>query len=310
MFIVINPYSGGGKALAKWSAIKKMIDLSTFTVTECVLSKGNTLNSALDKALSLGEKNFIAAGGDGTVNLLLNNLLELSSKRDITDISIGAIGLGSSNDFHKPFNKETLFENVPVTIDFASAIQRDLGKIEFLNNGNLITKYFLINASVGVTAEGNRFFNEPDSILKFLKKTQTSFAILYTAIKELIVFNNLKLKIKINNNDDGVSRISNIGIIKNPHFSGNLSYGNHINYCDGKFKLYVCSNMNKFELFKLLYELSKGSFKESSKSNYYLADTLEISSQEEFAIEYDGEIVVTDYVQFSLITKGFKVCNR
>lgn len=61
----------------------------------------------------------IAVGGDGTVNLLAQALLESVEWREI---SLGALGTGSSNDFHKPRRKR--FHGLPARLDLRMRVGR------------------------------------------------------------------------------------------------------------------------------------------------------------------------------------------
>ncbi len=85
--------------------------------------------ASVREAVAKGERAFIAAGGDGTVNLLLNAVMELGS--GVTDIRIGAVGLGSSNDFHKPHGPDSVIAGVPVRVDCNSARPCDVIRIDF-----------------------------------------------------------------------------------------------------------------------------------------------------------------------------------
>ncbi len=40
----------------------------------------------------------------------------------LKQINIGAVGIGSSNDFHKPFHPTNTIENVPYKINFKDAV--------------------------------------------------------------------------------------------------------------------------------------------------------------------------------------------
>jgi diacylglycerol kinase family enzyme len=58
------------------------------------------------RELERGETDFVAAGGDGTVNAVVSALVENASPDALRRIRLGAVGLGSSNDFHKPLSED------------------------------------------------------------------------------------------------------------------------------------------------------------------------------------------------------------
>ena len=138
---------------------------------------------------SQGHDVVVAAGGDGTVNGVLNAILA----NDV-DVALGAIGLGSSNDFHKPFAADRSVAGVPVRLDPAQAVRADVGKATLTDpDGAMRTRYFVLNASLGVVAQGNAFFNAPDRTLRALKKTSVDLAIAYAALVSISRFKPIAL---------------------------------------------------------------------------------------------------------------------
>ncbi|UCC11279.1 MAG: acylglycerol kinase family protein, partial [candidate division WOR-3 bacterium] len=162
--VFINPCSNYGKSLRQWETIKDEVRTRMGKLeTEQILNPVEIIPE-ISKSLKRGEDIFIAAGGDGTVNLLLNAIMQAGGDRDVT---IGAVGLGSSNDFHKPFGEDAFIKGVPVKIDFKNAFPRDVIRIRYRNaTGHPDTRYCLINASAGLTAEANAFFNLHGSFMK------------------------------------------------------------------------------------------------------------------------------------------------
>ena len=173
--------------------------------------------------------------------------------------------------------------------------------------GNLFKKYFLINASIGVTAEGNNFFNNPDFILSSLKKVSTQSAITYAAIKNIFTYKNFKVTIG-GNNESFTANISNLGILKSPFFTGKLRYQSDPLLDNGLFDVHFYESLSKVKLLKLFYNLSKGVSDISLNKKFWRTDRIKISSDKEFAVEFDGEVITTKSVEFSVIPRLIKVC--
>ena len=146
---------------------------------EVVLEKGVTLKELLQPHLGQKERTLIvSAGGDGSVHYLVNHLLK-DGKEYASNVTLGAIGLGSSNDFLKPFGEK--IKGIPVRINYSKGtLLHDTGMVTYMDDANLEQrKFFIVNASVGVTAKANWNFNNPDYFLRFLKKQKTSSTIVY-----------------------------------------------------------------------------------------------------------------------------------
>ena len=157
MVLFVNTQAAAGTASAKWRKIEQEFR-RRFQSARIYLS-GNTfaMNDIVRHSLLDGETDFAVAGGDGTVNALLNSILAVSAPANLTRVRIGALGLGSSNDYHKPFVREQFIGEIPCKLDFQNSYLRDIGCLTYESGGRTRRRYFLANTSVGVTAEANLF---------------------------------------------------------------------------------------------------------------------------------------------------------
>jgi diacylglycerol kinase (ATP) len=306
MFILLNKNSCCGKAADKWQTFIRNYDFK-----ESIIINTGSLNNGngLREAISNGETKFVAAGGDGTVNFLFNSLISCADESILHTLQLGAIGLGSSNDFHKPYNESSLIENIPYKLNFNKAELRDVGELSFISNGIKITKYFLINASIGITADGNYLFNNPDRILRHLKKLNTMSAILYSALKTITRFRNFEAEINIKDVLSLKVNITNMNIVKNPNISGDLSYGYPAIYNNGELNIHIAHDMNKLDILRLFLALQKGNIEKINHLDSFSAEEIEITSDKMFNLEYDGEVVQTNSVLFTIKKEWISVCN-
>lgn len=306
MIVILNKNSGGGSALRRWESIYRKLNLNgsieTFTV-----GRNGSLDKFILDSIKKGKTDFIIAGGDGSINYFLNRILNLVQPERLKQIKIGAVGIGSSNDFHKPFQSQNILELIPYKLNFIEAIKRDVGCIQYENDGKILKKYFLINASLGITAEGNNFFNHPDFILKYLKKLSTQCAITYTILKNILTYKNFTAKLEVNN-ESFTANISNVGILKSPFFTGKLRYQSDPLPDNGLFDVHLFESLSKVKLLKLFYKLSKGKSDTPLNKKFWRTDRIKISSEREFAIEFDGEVISTKSAEFSVIPELIKVC--
>lgn len=308
MYLLLNTYAGGGSAEKKWEYIKSSVQNKFKDLKVILLDRKADVNNIIKDAIKNDEENFILAGGDGTVNQFINKLIDYTDKKDIKGIRIGAIGIGSSNDFHKPIYNY-LIPRIPAKINFNSYEQRDVGVIKYKAGTQLLQKYFLLNASIGVTSEANNLFNNPDGVLRLLKKYFTSTAILYSAFKTIFSYKNIEAKIIFNSNEVYSFQISNLSIIKNPNISGDLSYPSDPDYQNGLYDIYLTHSMNKLNLINLLKSLSNKVFPKNEKTKYCKTSKIKVTAESEFLIEFDGEIIKTNYAEFSILNKYLNVCT-
>jgi len=301
--ILVNSSSRGGTAERIWSGIKDKI-INRFPEEPIIFFYdfpllGNGYNE-LDEIINKNQINtLISAGGDGSVNFLANYLI---NRGNGNHISLGAVGLGSSNDFHKPMGE--VVNGIPLRLNYQSLIQNDIGKVEFLDSsGKRKSKYFIINASIGVTAEANVFFNRNKGIIHYFKKRWTQGAILYAALRTIFVFRNFSARLEFGGKEKAV-KLTNLSVLKSPHVSGTMKYDQEINPGDGMLGLNYCCEMNIPDLLRLMNDLGKGCFQGKPKRFSYYTTSLHLQTKKPVALETDGEVEKGTDFKFSILPRA------
>ncbi len=306
MLTLFNPRAAGGRAIRRWDRVLPLLRASgAFSDVHC-MGDGASTGQVVAEALCSGETDFVAAGGDGTVNTVLNLLFTHASPHERANLRLGAIGLGSSNDFHKPLAGTG---RIPCKIRFDSACLRDVGIVTFDEDGQPRTRYFLANASAGVTAAANLQFNHPDAPLRLLKGASTPAAILYAAIKTILAYGGVSAHLVSPVASLHLNRLTNLAILKSPHISGGLRFPGQGTYDDGKFRVWMFRDMNRRDLLSAFLSLSKGEKPGGHKVTVESASSLGISSVEPFPLEFDGEVVTTTRADFAILPRGLRVCT-
>ena len=264
----------------------------------------NTKKCLSDLIRNEGVTSFISAGGDGSINLILNSLMELTDGR-LAGICLGAIGLGSSNDFLKPNGLQ--IKGIPCRIHFEKSVLSDIGVVHFKTESNKWrSRSFLINASLGITADANQLFNRGDLIIRTLKSRALDFTILYTAVKTLLTHRNKEIRI-IEKGSRKAMRFANISITKSPYISGGFHYERCPARDSGQFGFHYAGDMSRLEIIRTLLDLSRGKFGETMKKKTLFLNQIELSSEQVLAMETDGEIQLGNTFRFSTIPRAIKL---
>ena len=149
MIVLLNPNAGGGTAASKWESIESRVRALVGPFDLVAAPYADTVKHKVRKALQNGETEFIAAGGDGTVNLVMTAILENAPRGIVEKVKLGAVGLGSSNDFHKPLDKSRMIDGIPFKLDFVATIAHDICLLTYRNgDGTLSNRRWLINAQM------------------------------------------------------------------------------------------------------------------------------------------------------------------
>jgi len=309
MIIIVNLQCGGKRGDARFNKRLPFLREKFAPFEVWKLDTIGNLPNFLRAAYEKGENCFAIAGGDGTANILLNAILSTFFEKDLKNIKLGFIGIGSSNDLHKPKNSQT----PSIKMDFQTAALRDILCLEYEQDGQINRKYALLNMSMGITAKANSSFNNPGLILRILKRISSPLAILYAAISTILTYKNMPIEINVKQKTLLVN-LSNLGVIKSPYFAGNFHYDTPLQLNDGRYYLHICHDMNFIKILKLLKTLSKGKF--AGTKNAFSYDLLEhdkiiISSKIPFCVEFDGEIIERIFsITCSLKSKYIYCCER
>jgi diacylglycerol kinase family enzyme len=215
-------------------------------------------------------------------------------------VTIGAVGLGSSNDVHKPYG--STLAGLPVRLDFDRAAPTDVGCLAL----DACRRFFLVNASAGVTAEANAFFNRPDATLRLLKSFSTPSAIAYAALRTIFRHGDVPATITSDGREMKNIGLSSIAILKSPHFSGDLRYPEGAG--PGRFSIYLQHAFNRRELARLMMGLRRGSCAITERSLHWHADDVSISALRPFPVEYDGETLMTTSVRCTVCPAFLRIC--
>ncbi len=164
LLLVLNPVSGKGVGKGKMYEIVDTFSESGYRVTVMPTKHGYTEIMVAEEA-----KNYdliVAVGGDGTLNSVVNGIMNSG-----TQIPMGYIPLGSTNDFGKSLE-------LPSNIKDACKAIID-GKIRPIDLGKFGDRYFVYVAYSGMFAETS--YNTP----QHLKNTLGHGAYVLSAIASL-----------------------------------------------------------------------------------------------------------------------------
>ncbi len=311
MLILVNPNSGGGTAVEKWLRIEGRVADIVGPFETAIVDHPDEARALVASRLAAGETRFVAAGGDGTVNLVVSTLVEAISDVDLRCVFLGAVGLGSSNDFHKSIDsaRRGSIDGIPYRLDFNASRLHDVGLVTFRDeSGRPGRRTWLINSSIGVTAEANGLFNRSNTVLGLLKRWATPLAIAYAAVHSILRRRTQDITLSIDGSDAEIRRISNLGIVKNPHFAGSLRYDSPYDPGDGHFWIHTLDAMSVPRLLVALARLATGRASGQPGATSQRAGRVRINSDRPFALEGDGEVVYARAASFCVIPRLLRVC--
>ncbi len=314
MIIIVNTNAGGGRASRRWAPVRAEMDAAAMGGTAFLNRTMPELLELVRMRYARGERTFIAAGGDGTVNSMVNTLVERSgaagpaNPATLEHVSVGAVGLGSSNDFHKPRRLRRTIRGTPVAIDASRTLPRDAVSVDITENEETRTRWFLLNGGFGVTAAANTRFNGGGALLRILKRLSTPAAILVAIVRTLLSLSDLRLSVMLVNGEAASHSVTNLSVLKSPWVSGSLSFPDTWT-APGMMGVVLLSRARHAHLVRFLADLLRGRCVPSSHCTHFLTPTLTVTSATPVALEIDGEIVRGSRFAFNVHRDFLRVCS-
>jgi diacylglycerol kinase family enzyme len=295
--VLLNPNARRGRGRARYAEVKAHIDNVFDTYVIETESTGN--DSPIRAALDDGIRIFIAAGGDGTVNALIDALVRLRGAIALDDLTLGAVGLGSSNDAHKPLKRE--IAGIPVRIDAQHAVPRDVGMARW-DGGE---RAFIVSASVGVTAAANALFNREDIVLRLLKRWWVGGAIIWAAVRTIATWRNLSATLIVRDTSSVIA-LTHLGVAKTLWLAGGLHYDTPVE--PGQFAVNLCEGMGRLRTISTLAALARGRFVGLPGTRSWSTRGASLILDESCDLELDGEIFRASRVSFELLQERIRLC--
>jgi len=264
---IYNPFSGEGIILSKIDKIIEMHEERDYQIVPFRISK----NKGIKEALEIVDESYsyiLIAGGDGTVDILINAMKEKG-----LNLPIGILPVGTANDFGKFINMPQDIEKACEQILSSEPVKVDIGKIN--------ERYFINVASTGLFTD----VSQKTDIA--LKNTIGKLAYYIKGIEELPNFRKLKIKLKSKEvNYDGEMYLM---LIFNGQTAGNFKLATRSSAMDGFLDVIVIKAVQIFEILPLFIKVLKGEHLDSNKVIYFKTDDLYIECEEGIVTDVDGE---------------------
>jgi diacylglycerol kinase family enzyme len=307
MVIMVNAQASGGRARRRWEHVRRDMDASGAAATAFLPRTGAELDEIVRLRLVRGEDTFIAGGGDGTVNRMVNTLAGLVGPQSLSRLAIGALGLGSSNDFHKPFRSSSTMHGTPAAIDPSGARSRDAVCVTITHDGSTHTRWFLLNGGFGFTASANALFNGSEPATRLLKRVSTTAAIIVAILRTLYRMEDRRLMLASPAGTATSLPVTNLAVLKSRWVSGSLAFPEAWT-ADGMLGIVLLTRARRIQVVRFLADLLRGRCRTSEYCRHFLTQSLAVSSPVPLALELDGEIEYGSRFVFHVHRNLLKVC--
>lgn len=290
ILLIYNPHACSGKSIVH---LPDILDSFKHHGVQVDVQETNGPDDAIQIAQKARSKYplIVAAGGDGTINEVINGLV--GSKKSKQPI-LGIIPLGTEN---------VLAQELGIPPDPAEACERILqGTVRSLDLGRATIqnkkRYFIITAGVGFDA------HVANSINPALKKLLGSAAYVLTGLRELFNYTPSHLRVKMN----GVEYQGYFAIIGNAKLYGGGTMLTHkADMSDGRLDACILQSKDIFNFIKFLFGVAIQQHDYFEDVVYAQTRKLRIESDKPLLVHVDCEILGTTPVDIEVCPKKIRM---
>lgn len=299
-FVVVNPNAGNRKIRRDWKKIRKLLEESglafEFAFTEHALHAISITKDAIKK----GFRRFIAVGGDGTFNEVVNGFF-LQKNVDVEELTIALIPVGTGNDWGRMFAIPNDYKKSIGVILRGKTFVQDVGKAGFFNNENPEMRYFVNIAGMGFDALVAQKTNKQKAEGK-----GNALAYFYNLFSGLVEYKPAVTDFWVDGKKYSFNTFSvSVGICK--YNGGGMKQLPNAIPDDGLLDMTVIKKIGLGTIFAQLRNLYTGKFIQHPKVTTFRAQNVRIHSRRKgFMMEADGESLGESPFEISIISKALR----
>lgn len=269
VLLFYNPHAGNGLFKTNLDMIINKFQKKKMLIVPVRADKRSLLDRIFAN-LDVNEyKKIIAAGGDGTINTMVNAMI----KNDI-DVPLAIFPSGTANDFAYYFD-------IPTSIDEMVEIALS-DNYTYADVGKAGEKYFINVLAMGMLVDVSQ---------KTDPNVKNTLGIVSYYLKGVTEIPNLKpIPIKVTSDEKSVETEMFFMIVMNGRSAGGfkrISPTSEIN--DGKFDVMIFESMNALEFPGLLMGVLSGNHKKNRNVIAFQTSKLRIESSQKVNTDIDGE---------------------
>jgi diacylglycerol kinase (ATP) len=302
MKLIVNPEAANGAVGKNWPRIRGFLQADAASLTaefDAVLTErpGHATQLAR-QALDDGFRTIVAVGGDGTVNEVINGLVEEGSVDP--EVTLGIIPCGRGADFARMMGMPRDYMEACRQLLRLEPRPVDLGRVTCLREGQEVERYFINAAGLGFDGE------VCDLVNRFPKVLGGTLTYLTCLLIGLVTYRNKNVGFSF----DGQpvrGRINSIVVCSGRYFGGGMFIAPGAAFDDGLFEVVVLGNLNKLEVVANLPRIYKGTHLTHPKVSHFAAKEVHVEARERMFLQAEGELIGEAPVTFRVIPRALRV---
>jgi diacylglycerol kinase (ATP) len=300
--VIVNPAAGGGRAARQWAALAPRLMAAGCPHQTLLTRRPGDATGLCRTALGAGANLVVAAGGDGTLNEVVNGFFDQATDAPIRpDAALGLLPLGTGSDFAAARGIGRGLAAIPVLAARTTQLF-DVGRVDYQILSGSGSRYFINVAELGLGAEiAARVNRSPKRFGAFL-------AYLVGAIRSVLVYRGWTVTLQIDDAQPTTEPVGMVIIANSQRFGGGIPIMPGAQPDDGRFDVLRLGRTDRATLlFDLLPKVYRGKHIGHPAVSVDQATRLTVSASRPLPLEVDGEHVGIAPARLSILPRALPV---
>ncbi|MDZ7338250.1 MAG: diacylglycerol kinase family lipid kinase [candidate division KSB1 bacterium] len=293
--VIVNPKAANGRAGREWPVCARVLSDVLKEPFEVRFTEraGHAIELAREAAAQ-GFDLVVAAGGDGTVNEVVNGLAAA-----LAHTRLGILSLGTGKDLVKTLGIPPDIRRAAEVLAGGTVWRVDLGRAIFVDhqgghNQRLFVNVGDVGFSGAVVARVNRSSKALGGFLSYLGGLVTTLA----------TYSNKLVHLTIDEVIDEIVTVNAVVVANGQYFGGGMWVAPEARADDGLFEVVVIGDVGRLEVIGNVPRLYRGTLGAHPKVRYFRGRRVTVTSGDEVLLDLDGEQPGRAPVTFELLPQA------
>ena len=284
--VVLNPIAGAVKDL---DSVRERLN-ALHPARLCISEKPGEIEKLARQSVEAGFEQIVSAGGDGTLNEVLNGIESAGA-----NIVLGLVPLGTGNDFARTLG-------VPTTIDDAieQILRGQTREIDLVRVTSDLIRYFLNVSSGGFSGLVD------EKLTPEMKKTWGPLAYLRSAAAAFPHLRGYATRVTLDDSEALELDLYNVIVANGRYVAGGIPIAPEADVADGLLDVILVPERGKADLVLLAAQILVGKHLTSDAIIFHRAKKIGIRSKPGMWFNVDGELIGNEPATFELLPKALR----
>jgi YegS/Rv2252/BmrU family lipid kinase len=291
---LVNPASDNGRTGRRWGELAHRAALAGLEGETLFSERPGHLIELARSAVDRGARLVVAAGGDGTLNEVVNGVAE-------RDVDLATIPLGTGMDFGRAYGIPTRFDDAVSVARDGAPRTIDAGRVRYRTwAGEEAVRWF---ANVGTVGMSGAVAQRANGMSKALGGRVTFF---YALTRVFLTWQNTEVVVTLDDAERR-GRMHDVIVANGPWHGGGMKLAPDAKPDDGLFDVVLIGDVAKVDFLTTAPKLYTGRHVDHPKVEVLRSAHATVDAPERLPIEVEGEQIGTTPAAFEIVPGALRV---